>query len=265
MPLDIKSLVADLKKTPKPILVGGAALLAVGGFLIVRGNQPPASHAAPSQTDTTANNPTSLSPFGIVPTSQGVPVLPSNVNPIYGPTGDLVGYQQQPQQQPSPTTPATPNLPPHTVLEPSGVLAYEGALGRGAFLPGYKQFSTEGKLYNVNLPSGAKIVPGDQGRVWMDYQGRSYLLTAGSGNRVTNSTIWQGPNLLTPVSNGTGGGPSVSQFGKSFYAVQHEMDFKRLAQWLEKPYKELCEKNKGRYPTHVQYNLPLPRGSLVAI
>lgn len=230
-----------LKETPKPVLIIGGAIIVVGGFLIIRqaqqGVQPPvSSEMTPS--------PSAPSPFPTIPQGQ-IPILPSGTNPIYDPSGNLVGYQQTPTPPSTPTPPApTPTLPPHTVLEPSGTLAYEGALGRGAFLPGYKQFSTEGKLYNLNLPAGAKIIPGAEGRVWMSYRDRTYLLTAGSGNRVTNSTIWQGPPLLTPVGGGPGrgGGMSfvpgkpvgtwVSPVGEMYYHNSMPSRFDEIAQAL---------------------------------
>ncbi|MBE3567048.1 MAG: hypothetical protein IMW90_15115 [Thermogemmatispora sp.] len=118
----------DLKRTPKPVLVGGAAL--VGGllYLIWRGGsgQPSSAPAASNAPEIGASSPSPYASLDVA--GQTYPVLPPGVSPLYGPGGSLVGFQQPAApSQPAPAAPppaTSSSLPAGVWRGPTGVLHY---------------------------------------------------------------------------------------------------------------------------------------------
>lgn len=108
--------VEEFKKLPTwgKIAVGLAVGLVV--FLAIRARQQAASTAASTAaTDTTG---AASSAFPMV---NGLPVLPSNVSPIYDSSGNVIGYQQAPT--PSTTTTdisGASSNPPSPIPSPTG-------------------------------------------------------------------------------------------------------------------------------------------------
>lgn len=91
----------------------GLILVGVAAYALYQRSQgQTAQQAAASTAGGSATG--SNSPFPMV---GNLPVLPSNVNPVYDPNGNPVGFQQTPPPLPIPT-PTPPPTPPPSVVPP---------------------------------------------------------------------------------------------------------------------------------------------------
>lgn len=121
------------------------------------------------------------SPFPMI---GNVPLLPSGVNPIYDPSGGLIGFQNQP-----PPTPPTPNpQPPPTTPPPTSP-------GPAGPLIPFGQYQG---------PSYSNLKPG----TYYNYQGTNYLLSTGPSGRLYGTANGKQTLLYAPKSaypQGSGG------------------------------------------------------------
>jgi hypothetical protein len=167
--------------------VGLAAYLGYRSYQNSKGAQAAVSSASPAST-------AGQSPFSSV---NGLPVLPSSVNPVYDPNGNLVGYQNAPTPAPTPTTPApTPAPVPSVAPTPSNPTPGTSP-GSGPLIP-FGQYQG---------PSYSNLKPGTH----YTYNGTDYLLSAGAQGRLWGQNP-QGKQVLlyAPQSQypgGKGGGP----------------------------------------------------------
>jgi hypothetical protein len=118
--------IEEFKKLPTWGKVLAVAALALVAFLAIRAKMQSAQQAASSTAsspDTSGTVAGSQSPF---PNINGLPLLPSGVNPIYDANGNPIAYQQAPTATPPPVTPTTaplPQQPNNTVINTKKPLA----------------------------------------------------------------------------------------------------------------------------------------------
>lgn len=137
----------------------------------------------------------STSPFSSV---NGVPLLPSNVNPVEDAAGNLLGYQVGSTTNTSATSPVTAS-PPATTSQPGGGNA-------PAPVPVASPSSS-----NPLVPFGTKI-PAQAGAKY-SYGGTNYTIVPGGGGRIWGKTSsGQQVLLMAPQSYYKGGG-DVSMIG----------------------------------------------------
>jgi hypothetical protein len=173
--------VEEFKKLPTWGKIAAVGVLVVVAYLAWR------AHAASSSAQTAAGSTAgsagaatagTQSPFPMI---GSLPLLPSNVNPVYDPNGNPIAYQQNPTPPPgSPTTPP-PTAPKWTnPLIPSG--QYKG-------------------------PSFSNLKPG----TWYNYQGTNYLLNTGPGGKLYGTpkggqqVLLYGPPSMYKGGQGSGG------------------------------------------------------------
>lgn len=169
----------EFKKLPMWGKLLAVGVLAVVAYLAWRARS--SGTSAQSAAGPAASG--SQSPFPMV---NGVPLLPSGVNPIYDNQGNLQGYQPSPSPSPSPGAPGVAGVdyglipfgqykgPSYSELKPGTKFSYNGInyiLGTGP----------QGKLYGTD----------PNGRQWLLYQPQSFY--PGGSN-------YKGPG-------GTGSGP----------------------------------------------------------
>lgn len=216
--------VEEFKKLPPwgKVAVGG--IFVVVAYLGYSAYKNGVANSGSSQATTlpaTSNAPGSSSPFSMV---GNTPLLPSDVNPLYDPSGNLVAYQQGssvpasaptssvPTSAPTPTqVGATPNPPSTNPVK--AVAGYLGLLGPNAQVniakDGLASDSTyvnaQGQTVPLSslIPGTDKVVQGSQNRVWYTDAGGQHLLTSGTGGAVDPTT-----NQL--VSNGSTSAPAVT-------------------------------------------------------
>lgn len=111
--------IEEWKKLPTWGKIAVGVALAVVAYLAIRARSQTAQQAAsstaasPDASGTTAGT---QSPFPMV---NGLPLLPSNVNPVYDSTGNPVAFQQSPLQGPTnPTSPTQTGVPPTQTKPP---------------------------------------------------------------------------------------------------------------------------------------------------
>lgn len=105
--------VEEWKKLPTWGKIAVGVALAVVAYLAWRAHNQTAQQAASSTAaspDTSGTTAGTQSPFPMV---NGLPLLPSNVNPVYDNAGNPVAFQQAPLQTPTnPTSPTQTGAPP---------------------------------------------------------------------------------------------------------------------------------------------------------
>lgn len=202
--------IEEFKKLPTwgKFAIGGIAILVVylgiraymskgnasGG--IASGNLEPTNNVAGSQ-----------SPFPTVSSGgTNVPLLPSNVNPVYDQQGGLVGYQN------APTPPAQVGATPNPPNSPSPFSGFFGLIGANAKVniakSGLASDSTYVNAQGQTVPlsgliSGTdKVVQGSNNRVWYTDSGGQHLLTSGSGPAIDPRT---NTPYVAPPAQGAGG------------------------------------------------------------
>ena len=169
----------EFKKLPTwgKFAIGGVGILVV--VLAIRARQS-AALSTSGNLPATSSAPGSSSPFPMV---GNVPLLPSGTNPIYDPSGNLVGYQSGSQAPGGPTAPPIiggqnqpPSNPPlqggnppsqgpapspWTALIPKG--QYNGP--QGSIAPGTK-YTWNGQIYQIGQGSNGIVwgVPVSQGQ-----------------------------------------------------------------------------------------------------
>ncbi len=201
--------VEEFKRLPTwgKYAIGGIALLVV--YFGIRAYQNKGSTSTNISTNgslqPTSNTGGSQSPFPMVSTSGGssVPLLPSNTNPLYDPSGGLIGYQQA-------TTPpsqvgATPNPPTQDPF--ANFFGLIGANGKVSIAKSglasdstYVNSSGQSVSLSTLLPGTDKITQGSNNRVWYSDNGGQHLLTSGTGPAID-------PRTNTPyVAPAQGGG-----------------------------------------------------------
>ncbi len=103
------------------------------------------------------------------PSVNGLPVLPSNTNPLYGPGGDLVGFQTAPPATTATTSPPATTPVAKPTPAPTGTPAKPVPKSTGTGNPlvpqGVKVPGTLGSNYSYNGATYT-IVPGGGGRIW---------------------------------------------------------------------------------------------------
>jgi hypothetical protein len=134
------------------------------------------------------------------PSVNGLPVLPSNTNPLYGPGGDLVGFQTSP---PPATTPAPTSTPaPVAKPAPTGTPAKPAPKTSGTGNPlvpqGVKVPGTLGSSYSYNGATYT-VVPGGGGRIW----GVPGKVSASQATGASNKVLLSAPaNYYKPNRGG---------------------------------------------------------------
>lgn len=100
--------VEEFKKLPtwgKVLAVGTLGLVAFLGYSAYRNRAASSGNSQATSLQPTSNAPGSSSPFSMIGND---PLLPSNVNPLYDPQGNLVAFQQGAAPGSAPTSTATP-------------------------------------------------------------------------------------------------------------------------------------------------------------
>lgn len=176
-------LINEFKQAKPPekvvIVVGVLAVAGVAWYLYKKGQAQAASTPATgAPSGQVAGYPT-VGP-------NGTPVLPSGVNPLYDPNGNLIGFQNPP---PPGTTPP-PGGPPTTGPVPPqnwwsnlvGKLGYNTKISPGGYDVNGQRFWT-GKNQFFYAPIGTTIAYGSQGRVWINPGGDTsqHALLTGPG------------------------------------------------------------------------------------
>src|SRR5271157_2955545 len=229
--------IEEFKKLPTWGKVLAVALGAVGAYVVYssitgKSSSPQTvSSATPSgvsASGTTSSSPTASQAFPSVSSGDtSVPYIPNNVNPIYGPQGQLEAYQSAP----SSTTATTPSST--TATTPTG---YLGLLGPNVAVNFKNSTYTNAQGQQVAIPiaTGDKLVQGSQNRVWYTDSGGQHLLTSGVGPAID-------PTTNKPMG---GGGKSV-QSGLRTYTVQYGDNLHSVASQL---------KIKGGLPAWLDHN-----------
>src|SRR5271157_2191423 len=244
--------IEEFKKLPTWGKVLAVALGAVGAYVVYSSitgkssSSQTASSATPSgvsASGTTSSSPTDSQAFPSVSSGDtSVPYIPNNVNPIYGPQGQLEAYQSVPSSTtttPSSTTATTPSST--TATTPSSTTAssptgYLGLLGPNVAVDFNNSTYTNAQGQQVAIPiaTGDKLVQGSQNRVWYTDSGGQHLLTSGVGPAID-------PTTNKPMG---GGGKSV-QSGLRTYTVQYGDNLHSVASQL---------KIKGGLPAWLDHN-----------
>lgn len=178
----------------------------------------------------------SQSPFASVPSgNSNVPLLPSNVNPVYDAQGNLVGYQQS-----ASTSPQTSTTPSSSSSNPvSAIAGYLGLAGPNAKINIAQDKKASDSTYvnaqgqtvplSTLIPGNDTVVQGSDNRVWYTDSGGQHLLTSGTGPAIDPTTnkpvqsntpaVTNQQNSSTTVTKNTGqgaGGESLASFWQAF-------------------------------------------------
>jgi hypothetical protein len=184
----------------KVVVIGGIGLIAYLGIKAFTGGGGSSQATSLQPTSNTAG---SQSPFPSVTSGQSsVPLLPSNVNPLYDSQGNLTGYQQA--ATPPSQVGATPTTP--TVPKPVDPFAnFFGLLGANVKtnLSTRTYVNASGASVPIPVPASDKLTQGSDNRVWYSDAGGQHLLTSGTGPAID-------PRTNTPYVAPSGGGGGQS-------------------------------------------------------
>jgi hypothetical protein len=180
--------IEEFKKLPtwgKILSVGVLLVVAYIAYNAYQSNK--TSSSAPASATSTGTTTGSQSPFASV---GGLPLLPSNVNPVFDSGGNPIAYQQSPASNPTTPTSSTQSGVPgvNYGLIPFGQFNYKNSMAG-------KQYVYQGTSYTIK--------PGSAGHIYgQTNAGQSVLLYAPA------SYYPGGSNYKAP--GGTGSGPSTS-------------------------------------------------------
>lgn len=213
---EISDLFSEFSNAPpkeKFLIVG--VVVAVGGIAYYTYRKQKASGVSPLAS--TVNNPSTqqqgLQSVGV--NGSNVPLLPSGFNPIFGPNGTLVGYQQSPTTPPTTSNPVTtppPTTPPIVPPDVSGgfkqppvfqvpVTAQNPVpLPKPTLTPAQPQFTNYQVQHGDNLSSIAARFGTTWQAIYAVPQNRQLI-----GSNPNLIFAWKQP-LLIP--KGTGAGPN---------------------------------------------------------
>lgn len=193
--------VEEFKKLPpwgKGALV---VFVIIAGYLVFKSRNNPGNITGATTGTSTANNTGQQSPFGSV---NGLPLLPSNVNPLYNPSSGVIeGFQQQGQTTPGVAGPPGP-------AGPQGKQGIQGVQGKpGA--PGKSGTTTK-----PALPLSPVVNVGRSLNTFQGSHGNTMNSTASTTPHVTSSVPLAiqsvqtnphtQPNPPTNLAKITGGG-----------------------------------------------------------
>jgi hypothetical protein len=160
----------DAKPAEKTVIILGIVAVAGVAFYLWRRGQ---SQAASSPVQTAGGQ------VAGYPMAGSTPVLPSGVNPLYDPSGNLVAFQNPP-----PTTQtSTSTGPANWYTNLLGKLGYNAVIRPGGYDTNGQRFWV-GKTGNSQMfyaPIGSTINYGSQGRVWITTPGSTGQLLTGPG------------------------------------------------------------------------------------
>jgi hypothetical protein len=187
----------EFKKLPT---WGKFAIAGVGVLVVVLAIRARQSAASSGTLPATSSAPGSSSPFPMV---GNVPLLPSGTNPVYDPSGNLVGFQSGSQAPGGTTVPPIiggQNQPPSNPPLQGGNPPIQGQLPSGPLIP-FGQYKG---------PSYSNLQP----NTFYNYQGTNYRLVAGAQGRLWGvNPGGQQVLLYEPQSSyGTGAGPDTQSF-----------------------------------------------------
>ncbi len=166
----------EAKPPEKAVIIGGIlAIVGIAWYL----------HAKSQSNQNTSNT-------GAAPTSQTAgypmagnsPVVPSGTNPLFDPSGNLIGWQNPPPggtPMPPPGPPTPTGQPANWFTNLLGTVGYGTHINVGGIDANGQRFWTGPNSF-FYAPPGSQINYGAQGRVWITPKGGTQQLLTGPGN-----------------------------------------------------------------------------------
>lgn len=189
------------KPPEKAVIIGGVvAVVSIGVYLFMRSKSSASGAATPTDTSTSTGQTAGYPTVG----ASGTPVLPSGVNPLYDPNGNLIGFQNPPAPGATPTpTPATAPTPANWFSNILGKIGYNATIRPGGFDVNGQRFWI-GKTGNSNLfyaPIGSQIVKGAEGRIWLKLPDGTQQRLTGPGLTPSKTVVANPPKIKVQVSS----------------------------------------------------------------
>lgn len=139
---------------------------------------------------TLANSPGGSQAAGY-PLAGGTPVIPSGVNPIFDPAGNLIAFQNPGSTPPPPSPPGNPPPPVPSGNPANWFTNFLGSIGYGTQIRpggtdvnGQRFWIGSGNSNFFYAPVGSTIQQGAQGRIWITPKGGTQQLLTGPGQGI---------------------------------------------------------------------------------